>query len=116
MNGVEILKETAIYYSILPVWLIILLYLWGFILLAVTVTAFCAYIKFGDKQDKSAGVISLITTLALLSASIVGMFPSSKIAYTEYTVILDDSVSFNEFTEKYEIIDNEGKIYTVKEK
>ena len=28
----------------------------------------------------------------------------------------DDSVSMNEFLDKYEILDQEGKIYTVKEK
>lgn len=34
----------------------------------------------------------------------------------EYQVIIDDSVSLVEFTEKYEILDQEGLIYTVKEK
>lgn len=28
----------------------------------------------------------------------------------------DDSVSMNEFLDKYEILDQEGKIYTVKER
>lgn len=31
-------------------------------------------------------------------------------------VTIDDSVSFNEFQQKYEIIKQEGQIYTVKEK
>ena len=35
---------------------------------------------------------------------------------TEYKVIIDDSVKYVEFTEKYEIIDQEGEIYTVREK
>ena len=35
---------------------------------------------------------------------------------THYKVTIDDSVSMNEFLDKYEIIDQEGKIYTVKEK
>lgn len=35
---------------------------------------------------------------------------------THYKVTVDDSVSMNEFNEKYEIIDQEGKIYTVREK
>ena len=34
----------------------------------------------------------------------------------KYQVIVDDSVSLIEFTEKYEILDQEGLIYTVKEK
>ena len=34
----------------------------------------------------------------------------------KYQVIIDDSVSLTEFMEKYEILDQEGLIYTVKEK
>ena len=33
-----------------------------------------------------------------------------------YKVIIDDSVSMNEFLDKYEILDQEGKIYIVKER
>ena len=35
---------------------------------------------------------------------------------TQYKVIISDEVSMNEFVEKYEIIDQEGKIYTVRER
>ena len=35
--------------------------------------------------------------------------------YTEYKVIVDDTVNMNEFMEKYEILDRDGKIYIVRE-
>ena len=35
---------------------------------------------------------------------------------TQYKVTISDEVSFNEFMDKYEILDQEGKIYTVKER
>lgn len=35
---------------------------------------------------------------------------------TTYKVIISEEVSLNDFMEKYEIIDQEGKIYTVKER
>ena len=35
---------------------------------------------------------------------------------TEYKVIISDEVSMNEFNEKYEIIEQDGKIYTVRER
>lgn len=35
---------------------------------------------------------------------------------TQYKVIVSDEVSMNEFLEKYKILDQEGKIYTVVEK
>ena len=35
---------------------------------------------------------------------------------TQYKVTISDEVSMNEFLERYEIIDQEGKIYTVRER
>lgn len=35
---------------------------------------------------------------------------------SHYKVIITDEVSMNDFTDKYEIIDQEGKIYTVRER
>lgn len=35
---------------------------------------------------------------------------------TRYKVIADDSVSITEFYEKYEVIEQEGKIFTVRER
>lgn len=35
---------------------------------------------------------------------------------THYKITIDDSISMNKFNEKYEIIDQEGKIYTVRER
>ena len=36
--------------------------------------------------------------------------------YNTYKVTINESVNFNEFIEKYEILGQEGKIYTVKER
>lgn len=36
--------------------------------------------------------------------------------YNTYEVILDDSVSMNEFMEKYEVLEQRDKIYVIKEK
>lgn len=44
-------------------------------------------------------------------------YSSSKLpAQTRYQITVDDSVSFNEFMKRYEIINQNGKIYTVIEK
>ena len=48
---------------------------------------------------------------------VLGDVAKTPTAYeTHYKVTIDDSVSMNEFLDKYEIIDQEGKIYTVKER
>lgn len=38
------------------------------------------------------------------------------VKYNEYKVTIDDTVSLNAFNSKYEIIEQEGKIYTIIEK
>lgn len=41
---------------------------------------------------------------------------NNPVKVTTYQVILDDSISYNEFIEKYEVIKQEGRIYTIYEK
>ena len=46
----------------------------------------------------------------------VGVFIVMTPPETHYQVIVDDSVSMNDFNERYEIIEQEGQIITVKER
>ena len=71
--------------------------------------------------DIDAGIKAGLITgliLALLGSPLLTAVFSKKEVGKEYhyKVTIDDSVSMNEFLDKYEIIDQEGKIYTVKEK
>lgn len=48
---------------------------------------------------------------------LIGFFDGTPIEYeTQYKVIISYEVPMNEFIEHYEIIDQEGKIYTVRER
>ena len=35
---------------------------------------------------------------------------------THYTVTISDSVNYNEFVEKYEVVDQHGKLFTIRER
>lgn len=66
-------------------------------------------------------IIPILTTLLLLAGAGVGaafgkMLQKPVVYAPQYKVMISDEVSMNEFLEKYEIIDIEGKIYTVREK
>lgn len=72
-------------------------------------------------KDKEI-VITITFILTILSTIVTIIFlvlyenikiPTGKY---EYQVTIDKSVSMTEFYEKYEIVDVEGKIYTIKEK
>ena len=110
MNGVEILSSETIYNGILPIWALCI----GLTLIILgIVVAACG----GSESDitlVSVGVIGVVIGLILF---VLALLPSkTDISHIEYKVTIDDSVSMNEFLDKYEILDQEGKIYTVKER
>jgi hypothetical protein len=116
MSGVEILatEEVAVVWES---------WNWKGFLLTVGLVFFVSIIAgmlAGASDDWRFGVtIFLIVFIAggALFGTLVGCTTGEPIEYeTQYKVIIDDSVSMNEFLEKYEIIDQDGKIYTVREK
>ena len=69
-------------------------------------------------HDTTIGIGGL--GLIVLSLAIILCFPIGAATqvpdYNTYEVILDDSVSMNEFMEKYEVLEQRDKIYVIKEK
>ena len=110
MNGVEILSSEIIYNTILPEYWIGIGF--GCVIVFVIATVLC----FANERI----ILGFICTALALGSVIVGVLGSTysktDISHIEYKVTIDDSVSMNEFLDKYEIIDQEGKIYTVKER
>ena len=110
MTVVEILSSETIYNTILPEWCLVLGFLGAFISL------YCTIIFFTECYD-IAPWVSLVVSIAFGVMIILSAVPNkNSINHVEYKVTIDDSVSMNEFLDKYEILDQEGKIYTVKEK
>lgn len=110
MTGVEILSSEVVYNTILPEWC-----------LAIGILAMFAFFGIMAWQFATERVVLGFMCLVLALGSIlVGTFGvaenKNSINHIEYKVTIDDSVSMNEFLDKYEIIDQEGKIYIVKEK
>lgn len=60
-------------------------------------------------------VFGFITSVLLFVIFVAGGFISFN-PYLKYKVTIEDEVRFNDFNEKYEIINQEGQIYTVKER
>lgn len=82
--------------------------------------ALIIYMLCDVKQMKDAFVpsaIVIVVTLFVMVAAIHGFthLPENKYQ-TRYDVTIDDSVNFNEFNSKYEVVKHEGLIYTIVEK
>ena len=95
---------------------------WGFsivgLIIAILSLLFLIGIIFSIIKNE-VFITSFLSMLVVFDVLISIMCFSSANEYFdhyEYQVIIDDSVSLVEFTEKYEILDQEGLIYTVKEK
>ena len=110
MTGVEILNSETIYNTNLPECCVGIGL--GFAVVFVALTAFCI------AHEKYLGAIisALFVIVSMIIACLSGTYNENDIHHIEYKVTIDDSVSMNEFLDKYEIIDQEGKIYTVKER
>ena len=110
MNGVEILSTETIYNTILPEWCVPLGMLLGGVCLVLMIQLFV-------NDYTWAGVLLSISMIVCIAIGVLGLTDNeNNVNHIEYKVTIDDSVSMNEFLDKYEILDQEGKIYTVKEK
>lgn len=68
-------------------------------------------------NDWSVGLTASFLLVFAIGAFMLAFTPLiTADRVTTYKVTIDDSVSFIEFTDKYEIKDREGKIFTVYEK
>lgn len=113
MQGVEILSTIQIATAWRMDWV-------AFTVMAVITFLFCL----------AAGTHNMIEWQDLIPYGIAGIFIGMFIGYlfghnisgipaeyeTHYKVVISDEVSMTEFYEHYEVIDQDGKIFTVREK
>ena len=91
-----------------------------FSIVAVSGIALIIYLMLDSKRIKDAFVpcmIVLIFTLFSMVVAIYGFTHLPKKKYqTQYDVTIGDDVKFNEFNSRYEVVKQEGLIYTIIEK
>lgn len=69
----------------------------------------------GKLLSVTLGIIIAFIFSVAISSFVYPNHVEYQTIYTEYTVTIDDSVGFNEFYKHYEIISQDGNIYTVRE-
>ena len=118
MTGVEILSQRNIYVIEYPWWILAIFTAIGLIV-GLVLTIYWSF-KYKERFGSfHIGIMLLFTIggafMGLLATSIC-KYETDVVDYIEYKVAVSDDVGFNEFMDKYEILDREGKIYTVKER
>lgn len=120
MNGVEILTTEKVVseygYNASHFWI-------GFLFvvgLGIFISLLVLFSENYDATEKSAGIMMTLifmTALAYVTGLITKELGGKPVAYkNQYKVTVSDEVSMNEFNERYKIIYQEGKIYTVEER
>lgn len=107
MNGVIILNS---YETLTNASEIFFVFVWGLVFAVLALGLLCLFIK--DNPSISTAIFAIVA--GALAVILFCNIPEKKLE-TCYQVTVDDSVSMNEFQSKYEIIEVEGKIYTVRE-
>lgn len=110
MDGVIILNS----YEYLTNQSIIVLFM-GLCVCFTIASIMVLYVLLKDKPTSWKEFVLLLIICVALAITCRILVPEDKYE-TRYQVTVDDSVTMNEFQNKYEIIKVEGKIYTVRER
>ena len=109
MNGVIILNSYESLTNFNSILLISILCAWFF---AAAILALFALLKYGCNSWKEPAFLVICVVLTIVCGCLI---PKDKYEI-RYQVTVDNSVSINEFQNKYEIDEVEGEIYTVRER
>lgn len=116
MNGVEILSQNTIFETEMCWWFFVVCTSLGFVIgLIISIVDWCKS-GFNALDIVATFVLTAVCAVVGLFYTIISVHNTDVVDYIEYKVTIDDSVSMNEFLDKYEILDQEGKIYTIREK
>ena len=117
MQGIEILSQSEVGRGVAINWTPVII-----ITAIAAVVVFISVIKLTVPLDFEDWLASITITILcsfvvlLVTTLIATVFSKPETYETHYKVTISDEVSMNEFLEQYEIVDQEGKIYTIKER
>lgn len=109
MTGIEILAKEPIY----ELWNGAFYIAIGLLVMSVVIGVIMI-IKLGCADGLVLIFVCICVSCIIFTS--IGMLTQQPTERYKYKVTIDDSVNFNEFSEKYEIVDQEGKIYTIQER
>lgn len=115
MQGVEILT-TTITYETEQIWWVWLIF--GCIIAAVwLISSLCLYYSFYESVLTSVLIglelSALAAFLLVLPFDLLATKNLDTVDYYTHEVMIDETVNMTEFLDKYEIVDEDGKILTV---
>ena len=116
MAGVEILSSEIVYETEISLWPIAVCA--GVAFLISLIACIISWCDFGFDWEHIPLIIACIFIGGFVGAfgCLMTVHETDTVDYIKYKVTISDGVNFTEFMDKYEILDQEGKIYTITEK
>lgn len=115
MTGVEVLAQQEVAVEHAYCWPAFLITA-GIIVVVFAVVGIVLSIREYDWMDLIACVLAGVFFGAVTGALLGTVFQTPTAYKTQYKVVISDEVPMNEFYERYEVISQEGKIYTIRER
>lgn len=95
------------------VWTYLVLFFLG---AAIILIGICLVSEYSDVPSGVIGVGCITIGAALALVSIVLLATNTSTTHKEYKVIIDEKTTFHEIYDKYDVIKQEGYIYTLVDK
>lgn len=115
MTGVEILATEEVATSFTFNWLVCVIFFCSILLVFTLIGFLFSRILGNGKELRVDCIIGLV--LGILYGIGTGFVFENPVEFeNQYKVTITDEVSMNDFLDRYEIISQEGKIYTVRER
>jgi MFS family permease len=117
MTGVEILAMEEVVVGTAFNWLAFWITLGILAGVGLLVGFLSSFSGWGFEWNRFIQIWILFLILGILSGVLAGFLAATPAkTETHYKALISYEVSMNEFLEQYEIVDQEGKIYTIKER
>lgn len=117
MTGVEILAMEEVVVGTAFNWLAFWITVGILAGVGLLVGFLASFHSWGFEWNFFVPIWILFLIVGLLFGVLVGSLTATPMeTETHYKALISDEVSMNEFLERYEIVDQEGKIYTIKER
>lgn len=115
MSGIEVLAQQEVAVEYAYCWTAFLITA-GIIVAIFAIVGIILSIREYDWMNLVACILAGCFFGAVMGALLGTVFQTPTAYKTQYKVVISDEVPMSEFYERYEIISQEGKIFTIREK
>ena len=114
MDGVTILSEMSVRGESL--WIVMTWWLLTIVYIVCCIWDNVENWHYSGWRSRITAIICALMVCSFILMIGVGLCAEYNTFHTEYKITIDDSVSFNEFTDRYEIVSQDSDVYTVIER